>query len=508
MNATAKKLNNSKKGSSKNNVVVSRLESNIVYLVPQNRVEDAKWFIKNMYADMDNSNFIAVGTKHNKAYQQYCVTYKRLEEKLINILSLSDTYTSINSFWTVNRQEQSVRRLNACFIDIDYYKIEELKHLSAEEVVQKMRQEGLFDEIEPSFFVGSGRGLYIYYLLENCSKHCMKLFKRIQDTLVEKFEPYNADKRARDVSHVLRLPGTRHSKANEIARVIWNSDKAFRFQRMREEVRRYTISELADAFLPKLKYSKSEWEEIKKERKKQAKEKARRRQLQREKQVSITTLCTRRNLNYSRMQDLRTLQTVRGSKTTNNCREFMCYLYRLFCLHFLEGDTEKALKDTLAFNQSFADPLKEIEVIAETKSAEEAYKNYVKASKEFESLENKISWSLFAYQRKCNLYTNKTLIKELEITSEEQQMLTTIISTSVKNKRYYEKHKDEIKKNRKQRYREEAGKTKEEKIKEDRQKIRDLLHKGLKQKDIAIKLNVSLRTVKNRIKELKQEGLL
>ena len=139
----------------------------------------------------------------------------------------------------------------------------------------------------------------------------------------------------------------------------------------------------------------------------------------------------------------------------------------------------------------FRQPLSENEVRNATKSAETVFKN----------------------QNKDYKYKNETLINLLEISEEEQKEMKTIISKDeykrrkrLRNNKSYnsekakEKYKDKLK---------ESGKiTKEEEISQRRIKIKDLLAKGLKQKDICLKLNISKDTYLRDRKYLKEQGLI
>ena len=141
----------------------------------------------------------------------------------------------------------------------------------------------------------------------------------------------------------------------------------------------------------------------------------------------------------------------------------------------------------------FRQPLSEKEVIRATRSAEIVYKD----------------------QNKDYKYKNETLINLLEITDEEQKEMKTIISKDEyrrrdreyqkKNYKYdsekaKEKYKDKLK---------QTGKiTKKEEISLRREKIKDLLGKGLNQKEIYTQLNISKRTCINDIKILREQGLI
>ena len=149
------------------------------------------------------------------------------------------------------------------------------------------------------------------------------------------------------------------------------------------------------------------------------------------------------------------------------------------------------MHDTLEVNSIFRQTLGEKEVIRATRSAETVYKD----------------------QNKDYKYKNDTLINLLEISEEEQKEMKTIISKEeykrrkrLRNNKSYnsekakEKYKDKLKEN---------GKiTKEEKISLRREKIKDLLAKGLKQKDICLTLDISKRTYLRDRAFLKEQGLI
>ena len=169
-------------------------------------------------------------------------------------------------------------------------------------------------------------------------------------------------------------------------------------------------------------------------------------------------------------------------------------MYRYYLCYFKE-DIEKSLNDTLELNNMFKQPLKEKEVISATKSAETVFKD----------------------QNKDYKYKNETLINLLGITDEEQKEMKTIISKEEYNRRKnirdrkYQNDKYDSE-NAKVKYRnklKQNGKiTKEEEISLRRAKIKDLLNKGLKQKEIYTQLNISKRTCISDIKYLREQGLI
>ena len=130
----------------------------------------------------------------------------------------------------------------------------------------------------------------------------------------------------------------------------------------------------------------------------------------------------------------------------------------------------------------FISPLKENEVIRATRSAEKVYLTKDKNYK----------------------YKSQTLIDLLEITEYEEIHMTTIISNREYKRRDREYHKEKYKEKLKY----EGKISEKEKLSQRRLKIKDLLDKGLKQKDICSQLNISKDTYIRDRKILKEQGLI
>ncbi len=200
-------------------------------------------------------------------------------------------------------------------------------------------------------------------------------------------------------------------------------------------------------------------------------------------------MSTERSLYYARLQDIIKLCELREYDLKGH-RELILFLYRYYSCYFTE-DVEKALYDTLEVNSMFRQPLSENEVVRATRSAETVYKD----------------------QNKDYKYKNETLINLLEISEDEQKEMLTIISKDEYRRRdreYQKKNYDSEK--AKEKYKDklkQTGKTtKEEKISQRRAKIKDLLAKGLKQKDICLQVDISKDTYLRDRKYLKEQGLI
>ena len=208
-----------------------------------------------------------------------------------------------------------------------------------------------------------------------------------------------------------------------------------------------------------------------------------------------------------RLQEFREglCRNSKGELVKDGNREFMCFLYRYwYCLY--SHDLEQALKCTLDFNNNFKSPLSEYEVENITISAVKAYEEWKKdeeiknnplISKEEKAELMGKSIGNSKYYHKGYNYNNSTLIRKLHITEEEQKELKTIISKTERKRRQSIREKGSR--------RSIDGLTPKQAEKEKRLKeVERLYNEGLKQIEIAEKLNVSRRTVIRDIKEIKE----
>ena len=172
----------------------------------------------NMVHGNSDSGFISIFHKESKS--RWGVASDNWLE-LTKLVNKKDIYASVNSFYSpVGCISSKTKKLNAIFIDLDYYNIEQLKGLNAEEVIQVLRKE--VDYPEPSIYIDSGNGLYLMWLLNNtyATTSSRAYWKKIEETLIKLFKPYGADTKVKDHARVLRIPGTINSKTGRMARVI------------------------------------------------------------------------------------------------------------------------------------------------------------------------------------------------------------------------------------------------------------------------------------------------
>ena len=400
----------------------------------------------------DSKGWITKAKICNKEYKQWHYKYKDLIELKFDEYNV---YITLNTFYKTYRRIECIKELNALFIDLDTYKT----GFTKEQILINLNENHFKQSMPiPNFIIDSGRGLYLIWLIKKVPSMALPLWKAVEEYFYKTLKEFGADRQALDATRILRVPGSFNSKTHTEVKIIDNYDYL------------YELREIQSEYMPEL----SEKAPVRRGRPKK-----------------VLFVHRKRSLYHARILDIIKLCELREYDLKGH-RELILFLYRYYLCYFTE-DIEKALYDTLELNSMFRQPLSEKEVVRATKSAEKVYKD----------------------QNKDYKYKNETLINLLEITDEEQKEMKTIISKDEyrrrdreyqkKNYKYdsekaKEKYKDKLK---------QTGKiTKKEEISLRREKIKDLLGKGLNQKEIYTQLNISKRTCINDIKILREQGLI
>ncbi|MDY6013160.1 DNA-binding response regulator [Clostridium sp.] len=320
------------------------------------------------------------------AYSQY--HYKYLELKDMDMTG-DNIYISLNTFYKPCRRIETVKELNALYIDLDCYNTEFTK----EQIIMNLEENYFNKSIPiPNFVIDSGRGLYLIFLINKLPYKALPLWKAVEEYLYKQLKQFGADKMALDATRVLRVPNTINSKSNTKVTIL---DEYYYI---------YDLREIQKEFLPLLEPTK--------------KKKGR--------PNKINFIYRERSLYHARIQDIIKLCELRNYNL-KGYREIILFLYRYWLCSFTD-DTEKALDDTLELNKEFAHPLSKTEATRATRSAEKCYKDKKREYK----------------------YKNETLIELLDITEEEQQHMLTIISKDEYKRRDREyqkkKYQDKLKK--------------------------------------------------------------
>lgn len=433
---------------------------------------------ENVY-DKDTNSFIMVRKSH------YHYTLSELEEKSIRDLTRknNDVYFSINSFFQTQRRVNTLRKINALYLDIDKHDVDKVSKAEIDKLIQYY-EDNVWGENgvlpPPSIISFTGRGIQIYWTLSSLPKQGLAFWQLLEDRFCQELDAFNAfgfkvDKSATDVTRVLRLVGTNHSIARIQAKIISQSED------------RYMLSQIVQDYFPDLIIKpKSPKKTVKKIA--TSTEKA---------TVSNQNDCFKKlkfkkniyTLHYGRLQDIQKLQELRHYDCIGH-RELMCFLFRYYSCLFCK-DPEIALQDTLEFNRKFLAPLSENEVMKETESAEKAYYSWQNQNDLI--LEGKVKASTKNKTRLGYNYTNKKLIDILNITSDEQQHLSTIIGKEEKNERKKVKNKLDR--------RNENGLTpKQQELKDLKNKALILKEQGLSLRKIATEVNETVSKIQRALK--------
>ena len=374
--------------------------------------------------------------------------YKQWHYKYKDLIELKfdeyNVYITLNTFYKTYRRIECIKELNALFIDLDTYKT----GFTKEQILINLNENHFKQSMPiPNFIIDSGRGLYLIWLIKKVPSMALPLWKAVEEYFYKTLKEFGADRQALDTTRILRVPGSFNSKTHTEVKIIDNYDYL------------YELREIQSEYMPEL----SEKAPVRRGRPKKVK-----------------YIYRERSLYYTRLQDIIKLCELRGYDLKGQ-RELILFLYRYYLCYFTE-DVEKSLNDTLELNSMFRQSLSEREVIRATKSAETVFKDKNKDYK----------------------YKNETLINLLEITEEEQKEMKTIIS------------KDEYKRRKKLRntkayenkLKTQGKLSEKEKLLQRRVKIKDLLAKGLKQKDICSQLNISKDTYLRDRKYLKEQDYI
>lgn len=442
---------------------IRKLTEDIEYNIDPKFKEQA---VKNISILHDGDDgFIAIAAKKDKEYVQYHYKTNDLTYNIGKAISLdANIYMTPNSFFMPKRKIENIRKLNALYIDIDYYNIENLKTYDHERVLAILENDYFGQEVpEPSFAIFTGHGLAVYWLIEPVPIKVLPLWNAIQKHFLGKLKEMGADSKSIDGARIMRLAGSLNDKTGERAKLYMYDEKLV-----------YTLKDIQEDYLPELTpYVKNPAHKAKGRNSK------------------IVNFYTLYSLHYARLNDILKLQEIRDGYCRNNDgslqeegqRELMCFLYRYwYCCYC--NDTKQALENTLEFNQGLKKPLPNTEVEKITEQAEKAYREWLLDSPNG------------VYKRGGYNYKNETLISLLNITEDEMRVLITIIDKKEKTRRDSKKKRDER--------RNEEGLTKREQQKKDTIKAVEQLYKnGYKQVEIAKELNLTKGRVSQIVKKLK-----
>lgn len=337
--------------------------------------------------------WITVARKEGKKWIQKHYKPDKLALKLSEWLG-EDVYFSQNTFYKPYRKIENIRQLRAMYVDLDFY----ILNYDGNWVlgnIDLMVDDGIIPN--PNMVIHSGRGVVCVWLIEPAPYKALPLWQVLQEYFLKELEKYGADGKAIDAARVFRLAGSVNSKSGEVVKVDYRHQY------------RYSLRELKQEYLPELPDYDS---------KNNVKKKGR--------PTKVAQLFNTYRLHVTRLRDLVKLCELRQYDVEGH-RELILFLYRYWSCCVL-NDGEEALEATKELNSQFKKPLPLKEVVSATKSAEKAWA--ARSSKEANELAIKKGYPGAGYN-----VSNKKIISWLDISTEEQKYLETIIDGSEKKRR-------------------------------------------------------------------------
>lgn len=389
----------------------------------------------------DSTGIICVSQVIEGKWTNRYHNYRSLSKVIHELDNYNDLFFSQNTFKKFKKSNEYLFELKACYIDLDYYKMNLTKEQTLFGVEQLVSEHRI---PIPSMIIDSGHGLYLIWRIKRIPAMAVKLWRVMEEYLYYELKDLGADKTCLEPTRVFRIVDSINCKYPKKQKVQVLSTYPIE----------YDLHDLQERYLKfKKPYS----------RKKRTGKLIRVRNI-------YTLYCNRR-------EDILSLCKMRNFEMTG-MREITLFLYRYYgCLQYTD-DTAIEMVKTL--NSQFTKPCKESTVLRATKSAEKA-----------------------AAQEKYN-YRNSTLVELLKITDEEMQsrhsngeyILTTIISKEEKYRRNNEKRSHS-------RRNSQGNTSKEQALQDNLEIIKTLKEQGYKQERIAKELGMSIRNVQKYYKILR-----
>lgn len=127
----------------------------------------------------NDDGFIAIAAKKDKDWSQFHYKVQELKDNIAKAVSLdANVYLSPNSFFRPIRKIENIRKLNALYIHVDFYNIENFKDCDHVYMMNLINNEYFESGVlpEPTFTIFTGKGLAYYWLIEPCHINVLPLW--------------------------------------------------------------------------------------------------------------------------------------------------------------------------------------------------------------------------------------------------------------------------------------------------------------------------------------------
>ncbi len=476
----------------RHNAIKQLFDSRIFRVINAKRIEEALTFFELLHGTSYKDNetkFIVLGNAYTQkgkktlGWEQWGFKTSDINWNFMSgFLTLENCYMTVNNFIKPVRTSDKCFQLTSFYVDLDYYKKDKYKDKTPEELISIMRKKGLFKDLEPSFFVDSGNGMYIYYLIDGTLNGQLDNLKYVwsqtEAKLLKRFEEFGADTQVSDVSRVLRVPGSINPKTGRTAKLIYNTNKDSYKYDVFKEARRYKLKEVTDVLLDKNKNTKSKSKS------------------ERATYKGAIVLNWSINVATNRCKDIEKLVKLRGN--CEGTRDIICLIYRQSLLHrnFTEEDSlEKTINLAYKMQDFGYKGFDEKYIARATEPTVRYYNNFKQAQKDYKDSDKSVSFSEFVKDRQCMLWTNAKIIQKLDVTQAEMEDMITLFNRKERSRREKENYNPSVRKEKYKKSLEKKGKmTKQQEIEICKKKMKDLLAEGLSSSEIMQVLNLKKPT--------------
>lgn len=386
--------------------------------------------------------------------KSYKCNSKGMKQLVRDTKGQKDVFFSINSF-KYGRKSENLLRFNMIAVDVDCYKVGLTKEKTIESILEHVER----GNIPMPNVIAQSRGIQLFWSIDGGVPPKMEWLTRfITESYIDTLDKLGADGKAALTTQLMRIPGSINNKNNENVPVTSKVMDNYA----------YNIYELRDCAdkLGRLNYTP----------KKQSKQSIK---LFKGK-VDVSKVLTSLNrLNVLRLEDMEHLARTRGIEYYRTASHRNVFVYNYAFQMSLIRSTIESVKRAVYSNIS--EVLSHLDNKEVDKTIKSAFDGAKKFQTKFSECGYRINSKDMAKVVKPKL--TKTIIKDLEITSEEMNELKTLNNLTKKerdNKRYEPiKQANAMKKS------------------ERDSKVIELRERGMKLKEIAESMGVSLSTVKN-----------
>lgn len=444
--------------------------------------------------------YIKIFSKKTKKSQFYNVKQLRSVESLTRILNYfgkEDLFISTNVFRSSKRAtEGNIFSVNTIAVDVDYKKQDELKDLEVRNIIKLLELDYFKQSIPiPTYIEHSNQLRLIYKLAEpvyipKYKTNARTLCNRVSEFFATALLEYGAEKQK--VEKFLRVPHSINTKTGDIVQLAFYQKES------------YYLKELQEMWLNDLPDWYETWKEKSKEKPKKKKKK--------------NPPFNASEFNLSRLADLERYQYYLNEKGINDYRHRLCFLIHNYWILYYKtsgenGDIYKKAKEKmLLFNEKFNFPLREYDIISETrclKNKQYLYKD--RTLMDFLDLTQEVCKVLHTEKlgktKGNNVSAREYYFRNKEAIIEKKKAYNRVNLENIKDYQteYYKKNKDKRRSDYQIKLKQENKLSKSEEKERIKSKVKVFLAEGLLQKQIAYELNLSLSTVKRYISQIKKE---